>query len=128
MPVYEYACAVGHRFEVKQKISDAPLTRCQICEQPATRLISASALSFKGTGWYVTDYSEKLKPPAAEGKTEEKASSTPSDSKADSKKAEGTKSAADSTGEKRTGTDQSAPASSTGSGTNSSTPGSSGSS
>lgn len=66
MPVYEYGCEAGHRFEVKQKFSDAPLTTCQVCFLPVTKLISASGISFKGSGWYVTDYSNKMKEGAPE--------------------------------------------------------------
>ncbi len=75
MPIYEYGCEAGHRFEVTQKVSDPPLTTCQVCKLPVSKLISASALSFKGAGWYVTDYSNKLKPPAQEGKSESTAGS-----------------------------------------------------
>lgn len=78
MPTYEYGCAAGHRFEVTQKMSDPPLTKCQVCERPVSKLISASAIMFKGSGWYVTDYSDKMKHPA-EG---EKAG-TPSEPKKD---------------------------------------------
>ena len=70
MPIYEYGCEAGHRFEVTQKVSDPPLTKCQVCARPVSKVISAPALSFKGTGWYVTDYSSKLKPPEKEGKSE----------------------------------------------------------
>src|SRR5437867_10436480 len=70
MPRYEYGCEAGHRFEVKQKVSDPPPTTCQVCALPVSRLISAPAISFKGAGWYVTDYSNKMKPPAQEGKSE----------------------------------------------------------
>jgi len=73
MPVYEYECEAGHQFEVTQKISDAPITACQVCDLPVTKLVSASAIMFKGSGWYVTDYSDKLKTPA----TEEKGSAPP---------------------------------------------------
>ena len=69
MPIYEYGCEAGHRFEVTQKMTDPPLTACQVCELPVSKLISASAISFKGSGWYVTDYSNKMKPPATEEKT-----------------------------------------------------------
>lgn len=69
MPIYEYGCEAGHRFEVSQKMSDPPLTTCQVCNLPVSKLISASAISFKGSGWYVTDYSNKMKPPATEEKT-----------------------------------------------------------
>jgi len=77
MPIYEYGCQAGHRFEVTQKVSDPPLTTCQVCARPVSKLISAPAISFKGTGWYVTDYSNKLKPPAQEGKSESAPSSPP---------------------------------------------------
>jgi len=50
MPVYEYGCEAGHRFEVKQRFSDAPITTCQVCALPVTKLISASGISFKGSG------------------------------------------------------------------------------
>jgi len=80
MPIYEYGCEAGHRFEVKQKVSDPPLTKCQVCARPVSKLISAPAISFKGTGWYVTDYSNKLKPPAKDGKAESPAGSTGSES------------------------------------------------
>ncbi len=53
MPTYEYACNVcGHRTEITQKIADAPLTDCPACHQSALRrLISASGIVFKGSGW-----------------------------------------------------------------------------
>jgi len=57
MPLYEYACHRCHQtFEVMQKFSDEPLTIHEACGGPVERLISAPALQFKGTGWYVTDY------------------------------------------------------------------------
>lgn len=70
MPIYEYGCEAGHRFEVKQKISDAPIATCQVCDLPVTKLVSPPAIMFKGSGWYVTDYSDKLKPVTTEGKSE----------------------------------------------------------
>ncbi|HZC82355.1 MAG TPA: FmdB family zinc ribbon protein [Nitrospiraceae bacterium] len=70
MPVYEYGCEAGHRFEVTQKFSDPPITTCQTCAQPVTKLISAPTIMFKGSGWYITDYSDKLKPTAAERNAE----------------------------------------------------------
>ena len=70
MPVYEYGCESGHRFEVTQKFSDSPVTMCQACAQPVSKLISAPAIMFKGSGWYNTDYSDKLKPTATEGNSE----------------------------------------------------------
>ena len=72
MPIYEYVCqSCQHRFEVKQSMSDPPVSGCPQCGQAVTKVISAPAIMFKGTGWYVTDYSDKLKP-GAESKTEDK--------------------------------------------------------
>ena len=57
MPIYEYACQkCGRQHEIVQKISEKALTRCPSCKGKLTRLLSASALQFKGSGWYVTDY------------------------------------------------------------------------
>lgn len=62
VPIYEYACdTCGHQFEIKQKFSDPPLTDCEKCGNSVRKLISAPGIMFKGTGWYVTDYSNKLK-------------------------------------------------------------------
>ena len=64
MPIYEYVCqSCQVRFEVKQKVSDPPVSGCVRCGQAVTKVISAPAIMFKGGGWYVTDYSDKLKAP-----------------------------------------------------------------
>ena len=69
MPIYEYECAkCGRTFEVIQKMSDKPLRKHEGCGGALTKLISASGFQFKGTGWYVTDYSKKNQPPAKETK------------------------------------------------------------
>ena len=65
MPIYEYVCdGCAYRFERKQSIKDDATAICDRCGKSATRLISSPAILFKGSGWYVTDYSDKLKPPA----------------------------------------------------------------
>ena len=69
MPLYEYQCdACGHRFEVIQKFSDAPIETCPKCSGAVRKLIAAPAFQLKGTGWYVTDFAKKGTPaaPAAE--------------------------------------------------------------
>jgi len=74
VPIYEYVCeSCRHRFEVQQKMSDPPLVACAKCGAALQKVISASAIMFKGSGWYVTDYSEKMKPPSgteSDGKPE----------------------------------------------------------
>ncbi|NOT21462.1 MAG: zinc ribbon domain-containing protein [Nitrospiraceae bacterium] len=65
MPIYEYQCeGCADRFEVKQSMKDDPLTTCSKCGKRVQRLISSPAIMFKGSGWYVTDYSDKMKPSA----------------------------------------------------------------
>ena len=71
MPIYEYQCqSCSYQFEVKQSIKDAALTTCERCGKSLRRLISSPGIMFKGSGWYVTDYSSKLKPPSEGEKTE----------------------------------------------------------
>jgi putative FmdB family regulatory protein len=59
MPLYEYECEAGHRFEKIQKFSDPPIEKCPTCGQPVHKLVSSPAFQFKGTGWYITDYARK---------------------------------------------------------------------
>jgi putative FmdB family regulatory protein len=57
MPLYEYECFLcGHHFERIRRVADASLVSCPQCEGKVRRLLSAPALQFKGSGWYVTDY------------------------------------------------------------------------
>ena len=57
MPFYEYQCeSCGHRFEVIQKFSDAPIAVCPKCGGPVEKLVSSPAIQFKGSGFYLTDY------------------------------------------------------------------------
>jgi putative FmdB family regulatory protein len=59
VPLYEYQCAKCGRFEIIQKFADQPLSVCPTCGQEVQKLLSAPAIQFKGTGWYITDYARK---------------------------------------------------------------------
>ena len=60
MPNYEYLCKkCGHRFEQIRKFSDRQLRKCPECGGVIEQVISAPAVQFKGSGWYVTDYPKK---------------------------------------------------------------------
>jgi putative FmdB family regulatory protein len=60
MPLYEYLCKkCGHRFEKIQKFSDRMIKKCPDCGGVVEQVISAPAVQFKGSGWYVTDYPKK---------------------------------------------------------------------
>jgi putative FmdB family regulatory protein len=89
MPIYEYQCeGCGEVFELIQKFSDEPLKVHEKCGAPVHRLITSSAIQFKGSGWYATDYakggngskksdsekSEKKESADASSKTESKSS------------------------------------------------------
>lgn len=65
MPVYDYRCDNGHRFEAIQSMSDAPLTRCDQCGAPAERVLHAPAIHFKGSGFHNTDYGTRNRPKEA---------------------------------------------------------------
>lgn len=57
MPLYEYECKkCHHRFERIQKFSDPHIKKCPDCGGTVEQVISAPAVQFKGSGWYVTDY------------------------------------------------------------------------
>jgi putative FmdB family regulatory protein len=60
MPLYEYLCKkCGHRFEKIRKFSDKQLRKCPECRGVIEQVVSAPAVQFKGSGWYVTDYPKK---------------------------------------------------------------------
>ncbi len=94
MPIYEYECtSCAKRFELQQKMTDPSIQTCDQlgCAEakPVNKIISAPAIMFKGTGWYVTDYSDKLKDPNAKPenkgeKTEVKSSASQTEDKGNS--------------------------------------------
>lgn len=80
MPIYEYKCAnCGNRLEAMQKISDAPLTVCPKCEGKLEKQISLSGFQFKGSGWYISDYTNRGKETGAETKSADATAATSGD-------------------------------------------------
>ena len=72
MPLYEYQCTkCGHRFEKIQKFSDRKIKKCPECGEPVELVISAPAVQFKGSGWYVTDYPKKSGAPASDSSSKD---------------------------------------------------------
>lgn len=62
MPIYEYECRkCKAHIEAFQKVSDKPLTKCRNCGGKLEKKVSAPAIQFKGSGWYVTDYAKTTK-------------------------------------------------------------------
>lgn len=60
MPLYEYRCHQCRSvLEILQRLGDEPLKICPKCGGELEKLISPSAIQFKGSGWYVTDYARR---------------------------------------------------------------------
>jgi len=57
MPTYGYRCSnCGHEFEIRQKMTDEPLKTCPNCQGKLTKILYPVGISFKGSGFYTTDY------------------------------------------------------------------------
>jgi len=94
MPLYEYECKkCHHRFERIQKFSDPYVKKCPDCAGPVELVVSAPAVQFKGSGWYVNDYAKK--PSAASSSSGDSGSRGESGSKSEP----GSKSDSESKGE-----------------------------
>jgi putative FmdB family regulatory protein len=96
MPTYEYRCENGHTFEVVQRMTDDPVTKCQVCGAPVQRVFHPVAVHFKGSGFYNTDYGKRKRgaEAGADGagdgaKKETKAGSSSSDSSPSTKSGDG---------------------------------------
>jgi putative FmdB family regulatory protein len=98
VPLYDYLCKkCGHRFEKIQKFSDPEIKECPQCGGEVERLLSAPAVQFKGTGWYVTDYARKSASSPSSGSSDKSGASSTSDDSTQSsaKKAESSPSKSD---------------------------------
>jgi putative FmdB family regulatory protein len=84
VPLYEYECkSCGHHFEKIVKFSDPPHTTCPKCNHEGVQqVISAPAVQFKGSGWYVTDYAKKS---SKSGSSGEKIDASKSETKSETK-------------------------------------------
>jgi putative FmdB family regulatory protein len=84
MPIYEYECRkCGALSEVFQKMDAKPPVKCGQCGGRLERRISAPAIQFKGSGWYVTDYAGNGKRAAEKAESDD---AKAADKKADKKK------------------------------------------
>ena len=91
MPLYEFECFVcKHRFERIRRVDDESPIVCPRCEGEVRRLLSAPALQFKGSGWYVTDYGKGNGSRSALAKTEHSDSSDSTPTPKPAEKAETT--------------------------------------
>ena len=95
MPTYGYRCGTcGHEFEIRQRITEEPLTACPKCGGRLAKMVYPAGVIFTGSGYYTTDYkgagqgsdaaSSNGVAPASEGTSESKPE-TKSESKSESK-------------------------------------------
>ena len=105
MPLYEYQCERGHRFERIVKFSDPPIDACPECGAAVHKLMSSPAIQFKGSGFYITDYARKG---SGEGKDSTDTKSTKSSGEAgESKESKDSKDSKDTKTEKAATTESS---------------------
>jgi putative FmdB family regulatory protein len=101
VPLYEYKCLkCGRRTEKIESVAGPYLKKCPHCGGKVESMISAPAIQFKGSGWYVTDYAGKSA--AREGGKDEK--SEKSEKSADDKAEKKETAAKDSTAKESSGT------------------------
>ncbi len=91
MPIYGYRCSnCGHEFEIQQRMSDQPLKACPQCQGKLNKILYPVGISFKGSGFYTTDYGSGKSAAAASSNgaskdSDKAAAESSSDSKAESK-------------------------------------------
>jgi putative FmdB family regulatory protein len=89
MPTYGYRCSnCGHEFEIQQRMSDAPLKVCPKCQGKLTKILYPVGISFKGSGFYTTDYKGSSQGTTASSDSASASSSSSSETKSDSSKSE----------------------------------------
>jgi len=91
MPLYEYECKkCHHRFERIVKYSDRPMKKCPDCGGSVEQTITAPAVQFKGSGWYVTDYAKKSSATASSSNGDSKSKDESASKKESASKEEST--------------------------------------
>ena len=86
MPTYGYRCGnCGHQFEIVQRISEEPLTTCPKCQGKLSKMLYPVGISFKGSGFYSTDYKGAGKDSAASSNGSSSSSEGGGDSKPEAK-------------------------------------------
>ncbi|HSY32508.1 MAG TPA: FmdB family zinc ribbon protein [Verrucomicrobiae bacterium] len=104
MPLYEYACLkCGRHTDKIEPVAGPHLKKCPHCGGKVESVITAPAIKFKGSGWYVNDYAAK--PNSGEGKKSEGAAGNSSESKESSAKDSGDSGSKESSSKESSGKD-----------------------
>ena len=75
MPTYDYICNDCEKiYEYFQSMSDAPIRECPECKKNSLRRVisGGTGLIFKGSGYYLTDYTNKKKQSSENKKSNKK--------------------------------------------------------
>jgi putative FmdB family regulatory protein len=108
MPTYTYRCTdCEHEFEIRQRMTEDPLTDCPVCEGKIRRVVNSVGVVFKGKGFYVTDNrgNKAQAPSTTSGKKEEGSRETsPSSGSDDGKSSSKSSESKSTTSEKSTST------------------------
>ncbi len=81
MPIYTYRCKeCDHEFEIRQRMTDDPLTECPVCHGEIRRVVNSVGVVFKGKGFYVTDNRSGQSATLPSGKAEKSEKSSEADS------------------------------------------------
>jgi len=84
VPLYEYACRkCGRHTDKIEPVAGPHMKKCPHCGGKVESVITAPAIKFKGSGWYVNDYAAKSN--SGEGKKSEEAAGNSSESKESAK-------------------------------------------
>jgi putative FmdB family regulatory protein len=68
VPLYEYACLkCGRHTDKIEPVSGPHLKKCPHCGGKVESVITAPAIKFKGSGWYINDYAAKTSSGEADG-------------------------------------------------------------
>jgi|WetSurSiteA1Bulk_404760.scaffolds.fasta_scaffold00002_36 putative FmdB family regulatory protein len=78
MPIYEYECKNCGVFEIEQKITDPPISKCSVCKGRVNKIMSVSTFILKGSGWFKDGYSSNASDelPSIKGKPQIKVTKT----------------------------------------------------
>ncbi len=73
MPTYTYRCEnCGHQLDIHQSFADQPLKACPKCKKRMLhKVYQPSGVSFKGSGFYVTDKRSAVRSAKQETKAKE---------------------------------------------------------
>jgi putative FmdB family regulatory protein len=82
LPLYEYRCLKCKRHTDKIENLNGPhLKKCPHCGGKVESVLTAPAIQFKGSGWYVTDYGRKTS--GGDGSKSEKSEQSEKSEKSD---------------------------------------------